>query len=353
MSPCVSRASSPRPRALVLVAVAARWSGNIESLGPLDLAAARDGLDHRRRPRRPAAAPLHPAGRPLAAAGDDARRRPALSRDAARLRGRPLLSSIAASTARALAARRRCNRMRRGHVVSGGSTLTMQVARLIEPRDERNSCRQAPPDRARAGRSSGRSASRASSTAISRWRRSAAISRACAPPRSPISARSRCKLTVGEAALLVALPQSPESRRPDRFPDAARAARDRVLDRVAARGIISARGGSGGEARADPRRAQAASRRSPRTRPRRRSPPTRQAHALRLSIDARLQAKLETLAKESARRGSARNCRRRSSSSTIRPARSAPRIGAADYFDDARATARSTCRARRARRARR
>ena len=26
----------------------------------------------------------------------------------------------------------------RGHVVSGGSTLTMQVARLIEPRDERN-----------------------------------------------------------------------------------------------------------------------------------------------------------------------------------------------------------------------
>ena len=26
----------------------------------------------------------------------------------------------------------------RGHVVSGGSTLTMQVARLIEPRDDRN-----------------------------------------------------------------------------------------------------------------------------------------------------------------------------------------------------------------------
>src|SRR5262249_18570151 len=35
------------------------------------------------------------------------------------------------------------------------------------------------------------------------------------------------------AALLVALPQSPEARRPDRSPQAARIARDRVLDRVA------------------------------------------------------------------------------------------------------------------------
>jgi penicillin-binding protein 1C len=41
------------------------------------------------------------------------------------------------------------------------------------------------------------------------------------------------KLSLAEAALLVALPQSPELRRPDRYPDAARAARDRVLDRIA------------------------------------------------------------------------------------------------------------------------
>ena len=46
------------------------------------------------------------------------------------------------------------------------------------------------------------------------------------------------KLSLAEAALLVALPQSPELRRPDRFPDAARAARDRVLDRVAAAGVV-------------------------------------------------------------------------------------------------------------------
>src|SRR5581483_4860482 len=45
------------------------------------------------------------------------------------------------------------------------------------------------------------------------------------------------KLSLAEAALLVALPQSPELRRPDRYPEAARAARDRVLDRIAAAGI--------------------------------------------------------------------------------------------------------------------
>ncbi len=39
----------------------------------------------------------------------------------------------------------------------------------------------------------------------------AAISKAFAPPRSPISARSRAGLSMAEAALLVALPQSPEA----------------------------------------------------------------------------------------------------------------------------------------------
>ena len=45
------------------------------------------------------------------------------------------------------------------------------------------------------------------------------------------------KLSLAEAALLVALPQSPELRRPDRSPETARAARDRVLDRIAAAGV--------------------------------------------------------------------------------------------------------------------
>ena len=48
------------------------------------------------------------------------------------------------------------------------------------------------------------------------------------------------RLTLGEAALLVALPQSPELRRPDRFHAAAKRARDRVLDRMARHGLFSA-----------------------------------------------------------------------------------------------------------------
>ena len=48
------------------------------------------------------------------------------------------------------------------------------------------------------------------------------------------------RLSAAEAALLVAIPRSPERLRPDRHPDAARAARDRILLRMAEKGIISA-----------------------------------------------------------------------------------------------------------------
>jgi penicillin-binding protein 1C len=47
------------------------------------------------------------------------------------------------------------------------------------------------------------------------------------------------RLSLSESALLVALPQSPENRRLDRYPNAARAARDRVLDRMVEDGVIS------------------------------------------------------------------------------------------------------------------
>jgi penicillin-binding protein 1C len=47
------------------------------------------------------------------------------------------------------------------------------------------------------------------------------------------------RLSVAEAALLVAIPQSPEARRPDRSPEAARRARNRVLARLAGAGVIS------------------------------------------------------------------------------------------------------------------
>src|SRR5258708_39699000 len=48
------------------------------------------------------------------------------------------------------------------------------------------------------------------------------------------------RLTLAESALLVALPQSPEQRRPDRAVAAAQSARDRLPDRFAAAGLAPA-----------------------------------------------------------------------------------------------------------------
>ncbi len=107
------------------------------------------------------------------------------------------------------------------------------------------------------------------SISISRWRPMAAISKASAPRASPISARSRSGSRSREAALLVALPQSPETRRPDRFPEVARAARDRVLDRAFARHVITA--AERDAAKQKPCRKRAGpSRRSPPMRPKKR-----------------------------------------------------------------------------------
>ncbi len=47
------------------------------------------------------------------------------------------------------------------------------------------------------------------------------------------------RLTTAESALLVGLPQSPERRRPDRHPGEARAARDAILERLAGYRVIS------------------------------------------------------------------------------------------------------------------
>ncbi|MEP7029886.1 MAG: penicillin-binding protein 1C [Pseudolabrys sp.] len=124
-----------------------------------------------------------------------------------------------------------------GHIVSGGSTITMQVARLLEPRERRSFIAKL------------RQITRAYELeyALSKDEilslyltlapyggnlegiRAASLSYFGKEPR---------RLSLGEAALLVALPQSPELRRPDRFPDAARAARDRVLDRALTAGIL-------------------------------------------------------------------------------------------------------------------
>jgi len=126
----------------------------------------------------------------------------------------------------------------RGHIVSGGSTITMQLARLIEPRRERTLYaklrqivraieieRQMSKDEildlylAMAPFGDNLEGVRAASIAY--------------------FGKEPKRLSLAESAVLVALPQSPETRRLDRHPEAARAARDRVLDRMVEEGVIA------------------------------------------------------------------------------------------------------------------
>lgn len=125
----------------------------------------------------------------------------------------------------------------RGQIISGGSTISMQVARLLEPRERRSlgaKLRQI----VRAlelEHTLGKDGILALYLTLAPYGgnlegvRAASLAYFGKEPR---------KLSLAEAALLVALPQSPELRRPDRFPTAARAARDRVLDRAALAGLM-------------------------------------------------------------------------------------------------------------------
>ena len=124
-----------------------------------------------------------------------------------------------------------------GRVISGGSTLTMQVARLLEPR----------PDRTLAAKL--RQVVRAielercmsKDEVLSLYLTLAPYGGNLEGIRAASLAyfgKEPRRLTLAQAALLVALPQSPELRRPDRSAQAARRARDRVLDRLAIAGLI-------------------------------------------------------------------------------------------------------------------
>ena len=61
------------------------------------------------------------------------------------------------------------------------------------------------------------------------------------------------RLSLAEAALLAALPQSPETRRLDRHPDAAHKARDRVLERMVEIGRVPTEDAVHAKAEAVPR----------------------------------------------------------------------------------------------------
>ncbi|MGB6427338.1 MAG: penicillin-binding protein 1C, partial [Methyloceanibacter sp.] len=186
-----------------------------------------------------------------------------------------------------------------GHIVSGGSTITMQVARLIEPRAHRSvyvklreAVRAIQLERTLSKNEIlGLYLTLAPYGGNLEGIRAASLAYFGKEPR---------RLTLGEAALLVALPQSPEVRRPDRAHGAARAARDRVLDRVAGHGLFSA----AEIARAKKELVPHVRKRMPMIAPHAAGDamaiaPNRREQ--RLTIDAGLQQKLEELARDRAR----------------------------------------------------
>jgi penicillin-binding protein 1C len=123
-----------------------------------------------------------------------------------------------------------------GEVVSGGSTLSMQVARRLEPRDRTLAAKAV--EAIRAVQLEMRLSKR---EMLALYLTLAPYGGNLEGVRSASLAwfgHEPSSLTDAEQALLIALPQSPEARRPDRRAGAAQAARDAVLARLARRGLL-------------------------------------------------------------------------------------------------------------------
>jgi penicillin-binding protein 1C len=185
-----------------------------------------------------------------------------------------------------------------GHIVSGGSTITMQLARLLEPR------------RARSVHAKLRQMVRALEIERQLTKdqildlylmlapyggnlegiRAASIAYLGKEPK---------RLSLAESALLVALPQSPETRRLDRHPEAARAARNRVLDRMVEEGQVSQEDAAQAKAAPVPRLRKPMPILAPHSADQA-TATVKDAAVIRLTLDANLQKVLEALARDRA-----------------------------------------------------
>lgn len=183
-------------------------------------------------------------------------------------------------------------------VVSGGSTLTMQVARLLEPRPVKSIAAKL----SQISRALELERQADKTTVLDLYLSLAPYGGNIEGVRAASLAyfgHEPKRLSVAEAALLVALPQAPGARRPDRYPLVARAARAVVLDRALARDVINKQERDTAEREAIPRLKKAfpafaphASEAAVRNAP--------QVRYHRLTLDAKLQASLENLAREAA-----------------------------------------------------
>jgi penicillin-binding protein 1C len=222
----------------------------------------------------------------------------------------------------------------RGHIVSGGSTITMQLARLMEPRRERSVYaklrqmvraleieRQLTKDQildlylALAPFGGNLEGVRAASIAY--------------------FGKEPKRLSLSEAALLVALPQSPETRRLDRYPDAARAARDRVLDRMVRDGRVPAEDTAQAKAVPVPRLRKPMPILAPHSADQAIAT-VKDADVIRLTLDSGLQKNLEALARDRAL-ALGPNISIGIIAVDNESGDVLARVGSSDYFDDRRA----------------
>jgi len=129
--------------------------------------------------------------------------------------------------------------LRSGGIVSGGSTLTMQVARILDGGDTRS-----PGGKLRQMARALQLEARLSKDEILRLYLERAPFGGTLEGVEAASwaylGKPAAQLSHAEAALLAVLPQAPSRLRPDRHPQAARAARDKVLARMRALGVWSA-----------------------------------------------------------------------------------------------------------------
>ena len=127
--------------------------------------------------------------------------------------------------------------LRHGRVVSGGSTLSMQVARILEPRR-----RSLPGKAVQMLRALQLEAHLSKPEILALYLNHAPFGGTIEGVEAASWAylgKPASQLSHAEAALLAVLPQSPSRLRPDRHPEAAQRARDKLLRRMAAQGFWS------------------------------------------------------------------------------------------------------------------
>lgn len=127
--------------------------------------------------------------------------------------------------------------LRHGRVVSGASTLTMQTARLLEPHPRNLVGKIGEMLRAlQLERRYGKDEILGFYLTLAPYGGNLEGVRAAS---LAWFGKEPSRLTAAEAALLVVLPQAPSRLRPDRFPERARAARDKVLLRMGQLGVLT------------------------------------------------------------------------------------------------------------------